>query len=154
MNFGVKSRTFNILGTPDVVPGTVLSSCLEPGARVLGIISSVTTNVGDAAAWSLFVSGGGVDTIVANSNITGAGVAKTRTWFSGIDGRYNDNEILTLGASPDTQRGFWPLTMQERFIDFVASATYEVKLVIDTTAFGSIIVLYTLDSSNCYGDHA
>lgn len=152
MNTGLKSKTFNILGTPDVLPGLALETVLEAGARLIGIVSSVTTNIGDVAAWSLFASVGGVDTIVANSNVNGAGVAKSRSWWAGIDGRYNDTEILAAGASADTQRGWWPMTTPQKWIDTTGGSTYDLKLAIDTTLFGSIIVFYTVDPPNCYGE--
>lgn len=152
MNFGMKSKTFNILGTPDVLPGQVLGTCLEPGARIIGIISSTTSGGGDVASWGLFASVGGLDVAVANSNITGTATARSRVWWAGIDGRYNDTEIITTSAAADTQRGFWPLTAPDKWAD-AGGSSYELKLVVDTTLFGNVIVLYTVDPPNSYGDH-
>jgi len=150
MNIGIKSKTFNALGTPDVSPGVLISTALEPRARIIGIIASVT-GVADSAAWALFASVGGVDTQVANCNISALTANTARGWWAGISGRYNDNIILQAAAA-NSQQGFWPFTSTDQWVDITAGATYQLKLLIDTNVAGNVIVFYTVDPPTQWGD--
>lgn len=150
MNFGLKSRTFNLTTTPSVNPGVALETALEAGARILGVVLSITA--AGTAIFGLYASVAGVDTAIANGDCTTVG--SNKIWWSGIPAQHKDSIVLQAGPAADTINGFLPMAMPAKWVDSYSNATYDLKLQIITTIGGQAIVYYTVDPPNCYGETA
>jgi len=150
MNCSIKTRTFNFLTTPTQVnPGQLLSSCLEPGARILGIVCSVNVAT-DSASAAIYASVGGIDVPLMNMNASFgtapfAATAGSIQWWAGCDHQYTDNKIQTSAPATNTVQGNIPKGMPETWQDKASGAIYNLKLQLLTNNTSSIIVFYTVD---------
>lgn len=147
MNCGLKSKTFNLLGTPNVSPGVAIETALETKARLIGVFMSVTGS--GTASFALFATVGGVDIAIANGNVTSP--MTNRSWWAGIN---QNNNVAVIQAAPaaDTTNGIWPLCAPPKWVDTISGAVFDLKLLVETTLGGSVTVLYTVDPPTNAGE--
>jgi hypothetical protein len=150
-NIAIKSKSFNILTTPVVAVATV-ESVLEAGARIVGVLLSGTA-VGDTAAVTITLFNALTGDIpVAALQLTPAGSLVSRQWWAGLNGRYNDTQVLYSGVA-NTTVGYWPLAAFPKVSEYnTGLGDYTMRIAISTALFGQVVVLYTTDPPNSYGE--
>lgn len=150
MNQGLKAKIFNLLGTPTVSPAQPVSDILEKNARIVGII--LDPGVAGSATFALYMTVSGLSIAVAAGNATLAG--NVREWWAGIDNNSHTESVLSAGPANNTITGTLPSAMPTKVQEAVSGVTYDLTLQIVTAIDGQVLVLYTTDPPNCYGEPA
>ena len=152
MNFGIKTKTCNILTTATLA--TVASeTALEAGAKIIGFLLTGQA-VGDTASFVLSIGNISGQVPVASGQITPAGgTTNTREWWAGLISRINDNILALSGATANTINGWYPIAAPSVIPEAFAATlgNWTTYITLTTALAGQVIVFYTVDPPTIEG---